>query len=412
MKLDELVAPMSPAAFIETLSAGNRVIFIPGDPGKFEFLFDASEFWDCARASKPDGASLPRASMTSYQIPLAFEEGAIRRALKSGNTVCVSHIDRTSDRLRRLCLNVESALGFPGSSCVHCYISPPGTGYDFFHVDSGFAVTLQLTGTKNWAYNETPAIPWCSRVGGFREPGRLEWFGESDWHPAAEDLGLPHDQEIIERTLHPGDLLVMPPGTWHRVQATNELSISLNLKLTHTSSIDSVLQILRHQCLGEVNYRKPLPFATNEDLLSGMVSEAAGNAIAEQLRDLSRTLAALAADPAAISMLWFRNFLGSQNNVVGDHVPEMTSDSVFEIPEQTSPRIAVLHDDSATLLAQGKILRVRGIGVAPLLRRILACRRFMTREVDSWPEARALGYEQTQAVLMRLAQSGFLRIVT
>jgi hypothetical protein len=412
MDLKQLVVPMEPSDFTEAISAGNRAIFISGSSDKYKSLFDVPAFWECARASKPDGASVPRASMTSYQIPIAFEEGAIRRALKSKNSVCVSHIDRVSAPLRQLCLDLEAALGFPGSACVHCYISPTGTGYDFFHVDSGFAVTLQLAGSKKWEFNETPAIPWCTRVGGFREPGRLEWFGESDWHPNTDEVVPPQGKELVERTLQPGDLLVMPPGTWHRVQAVGGMSMSLNLKLTHTSSIDSLLQILRHQNLGNELYRKPVPFAAEADLISGKAPEAAVQTIAEQLQGLSRAFAALAEDQTAISLMWFRNFLGSQDNVAADNAPAIASDDTLEIPTQISPRISVEPDGSTALLAQGKILHVWGAGVAPLLRKVLAHRRFMVMDVQKWPEARELGVDSTHAILMRLMQAGLLRVTS
>jgi hypothetical protein len=411
MDLKSVIAPMALDEFVAAISRSCAPVFVPGSADKFESLFSEADYWRSIDQGKPEGRSLPRVSLSSFQLPLAFERGVISRALRSGNTVCISHMDRALSLLRRLCLDAEAALGLPGSACIHCYNSPRGTGYDYFHMDSGAAVTLQIAGTKTWQYAERPAVPWSIRVGGYREGGRLEWFGETDWSPKPGTFPSPEDQGLVERTLSPGDLLVMPPGVWHRVVASETRSLSLNLKLTATPSIDGVLQIVRHLCLDEEAWRRPLPFASLEELRSGLPSEPTREALKEQMLLLSDMLRSLADDDDTLALAWFRNFLGSQEEVVGGSRGSLRDLDRVEIPFGVAPRLSVGRNGSTSLIAQAKILRVRGEAVVPLLREILARRSFRVAETEGWTSARGLHTSEVRQVLDNLVQAGFLRVV-
>jgi hypothetical protein len=401
---------MDLSSFAEALSRGQRPVWIPGPCDKFAKLFNEEAFWETVTKGKSDGAVVPKVSHTPYQLPLAFKKEPIVRALRSGATVCVSHIDKATESLRQLCLDAESALGFPGSACVHCYMSPPATGYDFFHMDSGAAVTLQIAGTKTWQFSEEAAVPWSTRVGGYREE-RLEWFGATDWEPVRGSFPSPDGQRIVERVLTPGDVLVMPAGVWHRVHSIDSTSMSLNLKLTHTSSVEGLLQMIRHLCLDDEFWRRPLPFASEEELRSGLMCETTRSELYEQLIRLSNTIREIASDDALVGRLWFRNFLGSQDDVVGADHEKLRDTDVLQIPPRVVPRLCVNSDGSATLLGQGKIMHVRGRLVAPLLRELLERQCFSVDDVHTWTGARGLDSDDIRQILKRLIRAGFLLVV-
>jgi hypothetical protein len=277
-------------------------------------------------------------------------------------------------------------------------------------MDSGVAVTLQLEGAKLWKYAQEPALRWSTRVGGYRENERLEWFGESDWQPHDGTVPTPRDQDIAQRTLKPGDLLVMPPGVWHSVAASESTSISLNLKLTAAPAIDGILQVVRQACLHETRWRQPFPFASSDELDSGVASESAKCYVAEMVRDLGRTIAALADDEAALARLWFRNFLGSQDSIRAIASRAIQLSDVLAVPHGIHPRLSVASDGSAALLAQGKILHMRGTGVAEVVAAILRTRRFRASDVSTWPSARELASADVTRILQKLADAGFIAL--
>ncbi|CAN7322798.1 hypothetical protein LJR260_001616 [Variovorax paradoxus] len=407
MNIEQVVAPMSVSDFRAVIEESREPALIRGEAGKFADLFSVDDYWECIRQGKPDGSPLPRASVTSFQLPVAFDAGAIGRALRSGNTVCVSHMDRASAKLRALCLDVESELGFPGTACVHCYYSPPRTGYDFFHMDAGVAITLQIAGTKKWEYAREPAVEWSTRVGGFRENGKLEWFGEPDWSPSGP-LRPPESGEFETRVLLPGDLLVMPPGVWHRVQSSDVASISLNLKLTHTTSVDALMQFARHRCLDEGFWRRPLPFASRDELERGMPQEETKAHLKEYLLKLSDVLKHMAEDEGAFAQAWFRNFLGSQGVISGSDDSEVLDEEVLQIPDGINPRLATETPGSVTLLGQGKSLRIQAPEIAPLMRDIIVRRHLKVSEVHGWGSAQHFPPADVRTILGRLVRSGFL----
>lgn len=408
MDFESIIRPVSVDDFRASIAASDAPLFIPGSSEKFAELFSERAYWHCLRQGKPEGQTVPRTSFTQYQLPLAFEAGAVSRALRSGNTVCVSYMDRVHDGLRQLCLDVESLLGLPGAACVHCYVSPPGTGYDFFHMDNGAAVTLQIAGSKTWHHAESPAVPWCTRVGGYREDDRLEWFGASDWHPT--EPPSPWDQGFVERTLTPGDLLVMPPGVWHRAEATDTLSISLNLKLSATASIDALLQMVRQMCLYDERWRRPLPFASTDELQSGVASGRTQSELAAHVQRLSTTLQAIAEDSGTLARTWFRTFLGSQDDVGTGPDVSLTPQDRLAIPARVAPRLVVNADGTLALLGQGKILNVNGEAATDLLRALLEKRVFSLSEVAAWPQAQCLGPAGVRKTLEQLLHAGFLQL--
>ncbi len=409
MNLEEIIAPLPISEFSLHLSDGRIPLYIPGGPLKFQKLFNKLKYWECIERGKPEGAATPRASLSKFQLPVAYERGAIKRAIRSGNTVCVSHIDRASDSLRALCVETEALIGFPGAACVHCYTSPPGTGYDFFHVDGGIAITLQIEGTKDWEYADTSSLPWLTRVGGYREPGRLEWFGDPGWHPKEGTFSTPDVMKIQKQTLKPGDLLVMPAGVWHRVKSTDQTSLSLNLKLTHTTTIDVIIQLLRSACMDNELWRRPLPFtpAGGQD---SWTPDAAGLSLYHDLLlQLKDAIDQLSLDANSFAVNWASAFVGSQNEIVPQ--PDFTlidNNQVFALPQLVSPRVVAHGSHSATILGQGRMLSIRGEGVANLLQSILRAGPFDLSAALSWSSASSFTETDVRILLEKLVRAGFL----
>jgi Cupin superfamily protein len=408
VNFESIVAPLTIPDFIKAIKEC-RSVYIPGNVNKFKKLFSRKDYWDCAAKGKREGAMLPTVSMTAYQLPLAFDPGAIRGALRSGNTVCTSHIDRASRSLRMLCVDAETLLGFPGFASVHCYYSPPGTGYSFFHIDNGIAITLQLEGKKSWKYCEKAAVPWSARSGGYRETGRLEWFGDIDWQPRG--LQSPDEMGYSEKTLSPGDVLVIPPGVWHSVAADNSTSISLNLKLTAPPSIDGIMQILREICLHDTKWRTPFPFAKGTEINSGKITPGTKREIRDLLLSLTSAIQELANDGESLSQLWFGKLLGSQDNVVSSPEIAIKDSDTLYIPEGLRPRISISSQQSLALLGQNKTMEFSGKSIPNLIRDVISKRSFKLFKVASWPSARGCDRDSIKEIMQKLVDEGFLSVL-
>lgn len=409
MNFRSVIEPAEPADVLTSICRGEP-IYIAGRSGKFEGLFTTPDFWAWADAGRREGSLFPRVFLTAYQLPLAFSREAIGRALRSGNTVCTSHVDKVSDVLRELCLDTEEVLGFPGTACVHCYYSPPGTGFSFFHMDSGVAITLQIEGTKTWKYALSPALPWTVRVGGYREAGHLDWFGDADWEPEPGSIPSPEAQGYVERTLHPGDVLVMPAGVWHSVSASDSTSVSLNLKLTASSALDGILDVVRQKCLPDVQWRGPLGFASRDETERGVPSPESLERLRGRLRGLMDIAQELLDDERELTRLWMRNFLGSQDDVRPGAASILTDHDVVRVPARLRPRVSVAPDGSVAVLGQGRILHLQGGAASDLLKQIFRERRFVVGKVGAWPSAAALSSTATRSVLQKLVETGFLAV--
>src|SRR5262249_34169701 len=128
--------------------------------------------------------------------------------------------------LRALLHDTRRQLGVAAAMDVGAFLSPDGAGYGL-HFDATGMFTLQIAGSKRWWYGRAPAVAWprANRVatGGAR-------------NQLAGD-------ELDEVVLRPGDVLYLPPGTWHRASAIGE-SLHVSLTIRAANLVERVAELL------------------------------------------------------------------------------------------------------------------------------------------------------------------------
>lgn len=100
-----------------------------------------------------------------------------------------------------------------------------------WHWDKNFNFVCQLSGKKTWSYSnkEIPLLgSEYSSAYGRSNKAYLEESARSIAMPKAELLNGP--KEFVTKNLCKGDVLVLPPGIWHKTYAEGK-SLSLNFTI-------------------------------------------------------------------------------------------------------------------------------------------------------------------------------------
>ena len=121
----------------------------------------------------------------------------------------------------------------------NCYYSPDKKGYSV-HFDAHPVWFMQIDGSKHWYIGRKPVVKNPQFTCGFppdREVLKLPWITVEK--PCLED-----PEQFMSVTLEPGDVVYMPPGTWHRACAQG-YSLALTLAASRASAIDILFVLLQ-----------------------------------------------------------------------------------------------------------------------------------------------------------------------
>jgi ribosomal protein L16 Arg81 hydroxylase len=158
---------------------------------------------------------------------------------------------------RALKLQVVSS----GEVGVNCYISPTGSGFGK-HFDSKAIMVVQVAGSKHWIYGKRPVVEFPQRAGQ-EENGQIQYgrdaYGRTEKLERAYPVG---DEEFEECVLEPGDVLCLPPGTWHSACA-KEFSIGLTVTFYPVNFTGVLFPLL------ETELRKEVPWRAGPPLIPG-----------------------------------------------------------------------------------------------------------------------------------------------
>lgn len=172
----------------------------------------------------------------------------------AGLTLCASGLERNSEPLASFVEAVRAHLRFSGRALVNGYYSPDGQGFNW-HYDSQHVFVLQLEGDKRWQF--TNGIAFSDPP--FNLP--LEVLHQPDAVDALARLGIrvtvPSEASTHEEVLRSGDVLYLPPGTWHRAFARGR-SFALSLTLVPLSFSDVLRTVLAFMSLQRDPWRTEL----------------------------------------------------------------------------------------------------------------------------------------------------------
>jgi hypothetical protein len=231
MRFAELLAPVLIEDFVSKHSE-KRALYIPGRAEKVAELFDRGRLFAIVNSGVANDA-IVLATFSSAENghgAIKIQPRHFSQALQAGMRVTVEEIDSFDPVLRDLVDDTRQALAIPERVHIGSFISPPGWGFPV-HYDAVPNWVIQIEGRKRWHYSELPARE--------HPPG--------PYVPTAEQLAQGVDgldeSRLRSVELSPGDVLYLPPGTWHRTTSLDAQSLHLSM-LAEATSLFSLFERL------------------------------------------------------------------------------------------------------------------------------------------------------------------------
>lgn len=215
----DLILPVSTGEFTQRYWR-RAATLIEGEHDKFDGLLSVEDFY---RAAGSAGAHMKsvyhgaEAQQREMYVPGRLAKGL----LEAGTSLCLASIDHHVPRVKELALACKREMSYAARVFFNCYYSPPGHGFNM-HFDSMDVFIIQLEGEKRWKYGRTPSCV-CPPLNMLAEDTAR--FDEA--YPKVT-YAKPEASELSETVLTPGDVLYLPPGTWHEARAV-DTSFALTL---------------------------------------------------------------------------------------------------------------------------------------------------------------------------------------
>jgi ribosomal protein L16 Arg81 hydroxylase len=263
-ELAHLLDPVEVQTFTSTYWE-RESLYIPGEPDKFADLFSLDQFfrttgmvdWGEGRGPSPlysIKAGYEGSDGNHYEV--FIHPGQSRRLLGAGLTIQAEHLERSDPLLGSLVRSLKEQIRIAAAIDIGGFLSPDCGGY-VLHYDAPTMWVLQIAGAKRWWYSTRPVVP----------------FPEFNRVPSAEERkqgvgGLYRESDLREQLLRTGDVLYLPAGTWHRVQAEGQ-SLHLCLTVRASNYVQLASSVLSPLLMSLADWRHlPAPAAIPGDLES------------------------------------------------------------------------------------------------------------------------------------------------
>ena len=219
----------------------------------------------------------------------------------AGMTICVPRVDRSDPKLAELAASVRRELQFTGEVEVNCYYSPDRFGFGW-HYDCQHVFILQIDGSKAWHFTPTRGLDW--------PPFNLtpEAAQSPEGRAMAQAIGveiqLPVEEEVVTQMLNPGDVLYLPPGTWHRASAAGH-SMALTLTLYPVTLVKMLRTLLTSTAIREVSWRRDIHAChlLHQDRMTDQLTELLDDVRGRLAQTSAQDLMRLHADPRLRSLV-------------------------------------------------------------------------------------------------------------
>jgi hypothetical protein len=175
-------------------------------------------------------------------------------------------------------------LALSGTPFAKIYASPNDRGFAL-HFDAFHVFVCQLVGKKRWRYSATPTVVAPIYSGKLDAEGEPVWSHPREGEPIADDGGrpiaAPPASELEEVVLSEGDVLYLPPGTWHEARAIGR-SVALSISPPRAPIYQLIARTLEDHLTMRAAWRR--------DLFSRDRSAAVPAEVAEAFRDRMQEL--------------------------------------------------------------------------------------------------------------------------
>ncbi len=207
------------------------------DPDRFTHLMSRDQFMDeeiyhCQRLR---GAYLDPEGWPSEVL---IRPGQAAKVFESGMTIGATML-REEGEMKAFLDSCREGL-FGVGPHFNAYYSPDKKGYSV-HFDAHPVWFMQIEGRKHWYIGRKPVFRNPPMTLGF-PPDRnvliLPWI-------TVNKPELDNPEQFMSVTLEPGDVVYMPPGTWHQASARG-YSLALTLASARISAIELLFSVVQH----------------------------------------------------------------------------------------------------------------------------------------------------------------------
>ena len=310
LQFAHILHPVSPEEFLGEYW-GRRPLHIRGTPEKFAMLLDHKAFVRASARVDALQAYMANKDRTGHAAIVGIRPRQIKALYAGGFTICAKGLEKGSPSLAALARQVKSELHFTGIIDFRGYLSGHGSGAPV-HFDARHATTMQIEGEKIWRFSAGPSMPFPPRNATVE--GKSVDYVKVDPMPRVRDLDLepalaapPPDVELKEVRLRPGDVLYLPPGTWHSAQAVGH-SLAVNMAFNYTkqgTAIELLTDLLYTLLYADPKWRAtPPPFVGEAP--DGKTPECVRRFLAERIDEARRVFADLDPSDPRIETVWRR----------------------------------------------------------------------------------------------------------
>jgi ribosomal protein L16 Arg81 hydroxylase len=368
----DLIAPMTPEAFL-TEGWQRKPFVVHGDVGKLRALLDMETFYRAVGEERAGGVMLRAGAQNAGgdHVEVAITANQIPPLLGLGMTVHAFRLETVHAPARALIEDARRTLGVAAAMDVGAFLSPDGAGFGI-HYDGTATWSLQVEGEKIWWHGREPVVP---------SPQRNHIATATERAAIAEG-------ELVEQRLRPGDVLYLPPGTWHCARAVGH-SLHASLNIRPSSVLDLVHDALS-PLLDDARWRR-LPLGAEEEVATEL---------AERLGELHARVAALT--PEALVDAWRLRSEGGASLAPIRPAEVLAVVAAIDVVEDVDPD----GDECLALRNAGEPVATLPGHAARFLAALRVARRFRAGDAMTWDLD--YSWEDVEAVLRSLVNLGLL----
>jgi len=248
---EDLISPISTAEFTREFWR-RKATLIEGREAKVGDLFSVEEFYSAATSPGAHIKSVYHGAESQQRE--MYVPGRLARGLhEAGTSLCLASVDHHVPKLKQLTRKCKREMGYASRVFINCYYSPPGHGFNM-HFDSMDVFIIQLAGEKSWKFGQTPS---CTHPPTNMLAEDRSSFEEAHPHVTYDE---PEASQLSTTVLCPGDVLYLPPGTWHEARAVDP-SFALTLSFDAKPMAKFIADFIVRRLAEEPSGREPMPAA-------------------------------------------------------------------------------------------------------------------------------------------------------
>jgi ribosomal protein L16 Arg81 hydroxylase len=265
LTFEDLLQPVALQEFVGQIW-DKSTLHIPGAPAKlaglpglpeFGHFFTgnlSSDYWESPVVGASVQASLTDSLGKVRRVRIAQSQAS--QFYNIGASLCFPPVDAAHPALQAFVADVVKHTGFPGRVFTTAYLTPPHSGSEM-HFDSQHVFFCQVSGEKHWKISTEPGAMWPpidlaeSGVDG----ALVEGARELGW-----SLRPPSECHFTELVLKHGDVLYLPPGTWHQPHTGESHSFHYTLSLASISSWRILYPLIQMAMMHHPEWRRDLRF--------------------------------------------------------------------------------------------------------------------------------------------------------